>query len=67
MGVHPVTQQARAYKLAVRQHAGDSATRIIIHAQREGYARPNIIHIPTATENARKVKYVNGKKRITYR
>ena len=63
--VHPVTRQARAWKLSTRQHAGDTSHVLTINTSRNGYALPNAIN---ATAPARKVKVLkSGVRRITYR
>ena len=52
----------------VHQGANDTGTMPAFGVEHDMPARAvTYIHIPTASENARKVKYVNGKKRITYR
>lgn len=66
------TQVATHYRHAVRQHAGDTGTTPAIGAQHIAPARAvTYIHIPTATESARKCKLVKSEgrkvRRVTYR
>jgi hypothetical protein len=70
--VRIMTQVVTHYRHAVHQHAHDTGTIPAFGVQHEFTLRATtVIHIPTATESARKVKLVKsgGKlvRRVTYR
>jgi hypothetical protein len=68
MGVHPVTQQARAYKLSTRQRHDDAGT-VITNCAFRPDGEPRTLHaMPVAASTARKVKILkSGIRRISYK
>lgn len=67
--VRVMTQVVTHYRHAVHQHAHDTNTMPAFGVSRTMDVRAvNVIHIPTATESARKSRVLkSGTRRVTYR